>query len=306
MTRYRTLLLFLTLSAVWGTAFPATKAALDYLPPVTLAAVRFDIASLALFAYAVGTGAALRPRTREDFAVILSGGSLTVGAHHAFLFAGQQFVTSAVAAVLLGVIPVVTPALTRLTPGGKRLSPIGLVGVLVGFGGVVVIADPDPARLATEGLLGVALVLASALVFVVGAIYISEQSPDLGLVSRQAWTMLVGALLLHVAALPLPDEPSVPGALPLRGLAALGYLAVVAGAFGFGLYFFLLERVGPIEVSFLEYTIPLFAAATGWFLLDEPVAPNTVAGFLCILVGFLLVKRVAIRAELRRAVDRHG
>lgn len=238
MRRYRTLLLFCTLSAVWGTAFPATKAALEYLPPVTLAAVRFDLASLALFAYAVATGTALRPRSREDATVVLSGGALTVGTHHAFLFAGQQYVTAAVAAVLLGVIPVVTPALTRLTPGGTRLSPVGLVGVLVGFAGVVVIADPNPARLASESLLGVGLVLASALVFVLGAIYISEQSPDLHLVSRQAWTMLVGALLLHLAAVGLPGEPSVPGLVPLRGVAAIGYLAVVAGAFGFGLYFF--------------------------------------------------------------------
>ena len=52
MTRYRNALLFLTLAALWGSAFMAIKAGLDYFPPVLFAAIRYDVAGLIMLVYA--------------------------------------------------------------------------------------------------------------------------------------------------------------------------------------------------------------------------------------------------------------
>jgi drug/metabolite transporter (DMT)-like permease len=302
MGRYRLLGLFLTLAFVWGASFVATKAALAYVPPVTLAAVRFDLSALLLFGYAALTTARedWLPRRRADWYVVGVGGLLTVGAHNALLFAGQQYVASAVAAVLLGLIPVITPVLARVFAPTERLGAVAALGVLVCFVGVVVIADPTPESLAESGLVGVAFVAASALVFALGAVLLSGTDPTVPLVPRQAWTMLVGALGLHLATVAFPGQPFFPPRLPGEALFALAYLAVVAGAGGFLLYFYLLETIGPVEVGFVEYVTPLSAALVGWLWLDEGLAATTVVGFVCILAGFLLVKREAIRAELRR------
>jgi len=121
--------------------------------------------------------------------------------------------------------------------------------------------------------------------------------------------MLLGAALLH----------AVERALPVRGfgavepsaaaVAAVAYLAVVAGGVGYLLYFELLDRIGPVEINLVAYVSPAFAALGGWLLLGEPVAPRTVAGFLLIVCGFALVKRRAIREEAlrtRRRLDRHS
>ncbi|WP_435183917.1 DMT family transporter [Halobellus sp. EA9] len=301
--RRRTILAFLLVAAVWGTAFPVTKVALASIPPALLAAVRFDVAAALLFALAAWRGDRLRPAGAE-WRPIAAGGVLLVGVHHALLFAGQLYVTSAVAAVLLGLIPVVTPALTRLTAARERLSPVSLVGVLLGFAGVVTIADPDPTALAGADLLGVGLVFASALAFALGAVLTHDAPTTMPTVAEQAWMMLVGAAVLHATSAALPWESLGDAVWTPAAVASLLYLAVVAGAGGFALYFWLLRRVGPIEVSLLEYVIPTFAALAGWLALGESLAPTTVAGFAVIFAGFVLVKRAAIRAELRRWRDR--
>jgi len=299
MGRYRTPGLFLLLAAVWGTAFPATDAGLADLPPVLFAAVRFDVAAVLLFAYVFATGTDWRPSGREDYAYVAIGGTFAIAAHHAFLFAGQQYVTGGVAAVLLGLVPVVTPALTRVVSPGEEFTARTAVGVALGFLGVVVIADPDPANLA-DSVTGVALVLAAALAFAIAAVGTHARDPDLPLAATQAWMMVVGAVVLHAASLVLPGNGLAAAAWTPSALAALAYLGAVAGAAGFLLYFTLLDELGPIESSFIEYVIPVFAALGGWLLLGQAVTATAVAGFACIFAGFVAAKYPAIRAELRR------
>jgi len=297
MSRLRNLGLFCALAVVWGTAFAATKLGLASIPPILFAAVRFDLAAVLLFAYVFARGVDWRPKTRGDVRHVLVGGAFSIGAHHALLFAGQQTVPPATAAVLLGLIPVITPALTRLAATERRLTPTGFVGVLLGFVGVVIIANPDPSRLLSANVVGVALVLASAVAFAVGAVLLSDEPPSMSVIATQPWMMAVGAVLLHVTALVVPEPAAV---WNTDALAALVYLAAVSGALGFFLYFLLLDRLGPIEVSFIEYATPIPAAIGGFVLFGDAVTPATVLGFVIILAGFALVKRRALRAELRR------
>ena len=302
MSRYRTTGCFLLLAAIWGTAFMATDVGLADLPPVPFAAVRFDIAAVLLFAALAVTDSLERPRTRDDYVYVLVGGALMIGAHHAFLFAGQQYVTGAVAAVLLGLIPVVTPALTSLASSDDRFTANTGVGVALGFAGVVVIADPDPANLLASTI-GIALVFAAALAFAVPAVITHGTSPSMSFLATQAWLMAIGAVVLHVAVLALPGQSFADASWTPVALAALLYLSAVAGIGGFLLYFRLLDEVGPIEMSFIEYVIPLFAALAGWLVLGQPVTLATVGGFGCILMGFITAKWAALRAELRRVVE---
>jgi len=311
---------FLTLAALWGTAFVATKAALAEFPPVLLGALRFDIAAAVLVAVAVVSGERLRPAGWGDLAPILAGGAFSIGLHHALLFTGQQYVSSAVAATLLGLIPVLTPVATRVLRPTERIDAVGAVGLLVGFVGLILIADPDLGRLpATAGApgastgapavidwsgisaanVGALFVFGSAVAWVAGAVTTREDDATLGPLALQAWMAAVGALLLHLAAAVVGQSP---GALdPSRaGLAWLAYLAVVPGAGGFLLYFRLLDRLGPIRAGLLEYAIPPFAALFGFLVLGETLGANTVGGFVCILTAFLTVQRAPVRAALRR------
>ncbi|KTG08626.1 hypothetical protein AUR64_18340 [Haloprofundus marisrubri] len=297
--------LFVGIAAVWGTAFVATKAALDSFPPVTLAALRFSLAALALFAVVFAARKRWIPSGRGDWLPILAGGAFNIGLHHALLFAGQQYVSAALAATLLGLVPVATPIFTRLSNHDDSLSVTGAVGILVGFLSVVLMAQLDPTDLSAS--VGAGLVLASALAWVLGAVLTREDDATLSPVSLQAWTLLVGALLLALATLALPGESLTPAALSSASTDALGwlvYLALIPGAAGFFAYFRLLDRIGPIQAGLLEYAIPPFAALFGFFVLQESLAETTVVGFFGVFVAFLLVKSDSIVAALARHRER--
>ena len=300
MARLRTLVLFVVLAALWGTSFVATRAGLPYIPPVLFAALRFDIAGTIMLAYALVSTDRWRPRAKEEWTTVALGGSLFVAAHHALLFVGQQYVTSAVAAVVISLDPVLAVAFAYLLLPDERFTSIGGVGLGFGVLGVGVIAQPAPGVLVTTNVLGVALVFGAAAAFALGAVLTRRFRTTLPVQSLQAWMMLTGAPLLHATSFILPDETIAAIEWTETAIVALVYLGVVAAGVGYLLYFELLDRLGPVEINLVGYLVPVFAALGGWLVLGEQLAVTTMIGFASIFIGFALIKREAFRAELLR------
>lgn len=290
--------LFLLLAAVWGLSFVAARAALPSIPPVPLAALRFDIVAVLMLAYAIRTTSRWRPRTREDWRVVFLGGTLFVALHHVLLFAGQQFVSSAVAGVVISLDPVLAAGFAWLLLDEASLDRVGLLGLVLGLLGVGIIANPTIDGVGTQTLIGVLLVFLSAAAFALGAVLIQRYRTTLPVHSLQAWMMLVGAPLLHLTEFVLPGAGFEAIEWTTSALLGLAYLSIVAGAFGYLLYFELLDRIGAIEINLIGYAAPIFAALGGWLFLDEHIARRTIIGFIVILLAFLLIKRRTLATKL--------
>ncbi|AGB17299.1 DMT(drug/metabolite transporter) superfamily permease [Halovivax ruber XH-70] len=299
--RYATAGLFVLLATLWGLSFVATRAAVADVPPVLLAALRFDVAGLLLLGYAAWSTRHWVPNSRADWLNVGLGGLLFVAAHHAFLFAGQQYVTSAVAAVIVSLDPILAAAFARLALPEEAISRLGAAGLVVGLVGAIVVADPDPGSLTAARSVGGFLVFLAAAAFALGAVLTRRTRTTLPVQSMQAWMMLVGAAILHVVAVAIPGQDFSAAVWTQSALVGLAYLAVVAAGVGYLIYFALLDRVGPVEVNLVGYAAPVAAAIGGWLLLDEAVTFRTIVGFGVILVGFALVKHRALRAEVSRA-----
>ncbi|MCU4754337.1 DMT family transporter [Halobacteria archaeon AArc-curdl1] len=297
MSRYRNLGLFLVLAAVWGTAFVAISAGLEYFPPVLYAALRYDIAGIIMLAYAAYVLDDVVPRGREQWLLVTIGSVLLIAAYHAFLFIGQQHTTAAAAAIVVSLSPVLTTGFARLLVPSDALSPLGLVGVAIGLVGVAVIAQPDPNDLLATNAVAIALVFFAAASFALGSVLTRRLEAEMPIESMEAWSMLGGAVLMHLLSLAL-REPIEPRTwVQPEALGALAYLALVSSALGFLLYFVLLERLGAVEINMVSYVAPIFAAVFGWLYLGEVIDATTVFGFALIAVGFVLVKRRALREE---------
>jgi len=300
--RYRNLLLFCTLAAVWGSAFMAIKAGLGtqsapayfWDAPVLFAAVRYDAAGVLMLGYAAWATDRWRPRGREEWALVAVGAVFLIAGYHALLFIGERGTTSAAAAVIVSLSPVLTTAFARGLLPDERLTVLGIAGMLLGLVGVVVLSRPDPTNLVGSRFEG--LVFGATLCFAFGSVLTRRLETDLPIETMEAYSMVGGAALMHVLSLGLGE--SVDGLPPLAETVALVYLAVVASAAGFLVYFDLLKRLGPIEINLVSYVAPVFAALTGFLFLGEVIDAPTVVGFFVILVGFALVKRRAIREEL--------
>ena len=297
--RYRNLLAFLALAGLWGTAFMAIKAGLAYFPPVLFAAFRYDVAGLLMLGYAIYATDRRRPRGSAEWALVGVGAVFLIAAYHAFLFVGEQGTTSAAAAVVVSLSPVLTTAFARVFLPSERLTTAGIAGILLGLVGVVVLTSPDPTTLLNGDLLAEGLVFAAALSFAFGSVLTRRIPAELPIETMEAWSMVGGALLMHGVSVALGESPRTIEVTP-AGIAALAYLSIAASAVGFLIYFDLLDRLGPIEINLVSYVAPVFAAISGALLLDESIDVATVAGFVLIFAGFVLLKRRALAAEWPR------
>ena len=297
--RFRNAMLFVALAVAWGSAFTAIKAGLAFFPPVLFAAFRYDLAGMLMLGYAVYATDRWRPRGRPEWVLVGIGGTFLIAAYHAFLFAGEQGTTSAAAAIIVSLSPVLTTGFARVFLPEERLTPVGILGLLIGFVGVVVLSSPDPNNLVTTRTVSLFLVFLAAASFALGSVLTRRVEAELPIETMEAWSMLLGALLMHVASVALSESV---GDVEWTGEAilALAYLVVIASALGFLIYFDLLDRLGPIEINLVSYAAPVVAAVTGVLLLSETPTIFTVAGFVLILLGFVLLKRSAIRSEVSR------
>jgi len=301
VSRYRNLALFLTLAAIWGSAFMAIKAGLDYFPPVLFAAIRYDVAGVLMLAYAAWVVDDPIPRGRGQWSLVVVGSTLLIAGYHVLLFIGESdpAVTSAAAAVIVSLSPVLTTGFARAFLPDERLTVVGVVGLGFGLLGVVVLARPEPGALLTGGVVAKLLVFGAATAFALGSVLTRRIDAEMPIETLEAWSMLGGAALMHAVSLGLGESLSAV-TVSVEGLLALAYLSLAASALGFLIYFDLLDRLGAVEINLVSYVAPIFAALAGWFFLDERLSVATAVGFALIFVGFLLVKRRAIRGELPR------
>jgi len=283
------------LSAVWGTAFMAIKAGLVAFAeaPVLFAAFRYDLAGLLVLGYTVITVDQWRPEKRGEWVLVLVGGAFMIAGYHAFLFVGELSTTSAVAAVVVSLSPILTTGFARILLPGRALSRLGVVGLALGLIGVAIISQPDPASLLSSPPVGELLVFLAAVSFALGSVLSTAMEASLPIETMEAWSMVLGAGMMHLISAGLGERVG-DVAWSLDGLLALGYLSVVASAIGFLIYFDLLDRLGPVEINLVSYATPLWAALAGWLVLGETVTAATGVGFLVILMGFYLIKREAI------------
>ncbi|SEP22026.1 PEP-CTERM protein-sorting domain-containing protein [Halogranum amylolyticum] len=298
--RFVTVGLFALLATLWGFSFPAIDVGLESLEPVLFAAFRYDVAAVLLLAYAVTRTRRWRPADRANLAAVLAGGVFLV-AGNALLFVGQQTVPSGVAAIMQSLVPIVTSLWALAILPEERVSPVGAVGILLGFLGVGLIVRPDPSNLLGADGVGRLLVLGQVVSVSLGGVLVQRAEPTLDRAALSGWSMLVGGLLLHAGSLAVGESLAFPATV--RAQVAVGYLGVFATAVAFFIYFTLLEVRGALETSLVAYLVPVVATVAGVFLLDESITPLTIVGFLVVFAGFVVLKRRELAdlvADVRR------
>lgn len=300
MSSRGTLTLFGAASVCLGTSFVAIKVGLATIPPVLFAAFRFDIAAVLLLALAAVLYDEWLPQTRRDLLGIAASAVFIVGINNALLFVGQQYTTSGAAAIMYSLMPVVSPVFTYLLLG-ERIARLDVAGILLGLVGVMVIVQPSPDQLGS-GTMGQLLVLVAAVSVSLGSVLLQRARPRLATLPLSAWAMLVGALGLHVTSLAIGESATtIP--LTVDTLAAVIYVGAPGTAIAYGAYFLLIADAGPVRANLVAYAVPAIATVTAWALLGEELAATTLAGFATILVGFAVLQRTQLRAEVGRFLE---
>ncbi|WP_415379291.1 DMT family transporter [Halosimplex sp. TS25] len=298
MSRSRTLALFAVVTVVYGTAFPAVKTGLDFLPPLLFVAARNYLAAVLLLGYVGLTAEYRTPRTRGDWAAVLTGGAFLMGGV-GFGFVGQQFITSGVAAIIFSLSPIVTGLLAWPLLPDERLAGRDYLGVLLGFLGVAIIVRPDPSALVDPAVVGKLLVFVGVSVVALGTVLVRRSRPEMPIPALTGWAMVIGATIQVGFAVAIGESLAAVRVTPLA-IGMVGYLGVFPGAIGFVLYLTLMAEVGALKANLVTYLTPVVALVVGWLFLAERVQPVTLLGFGVIVAGFALLESRELAGELAK------
>jgi drug/metabolite transporter (DMT)-like permease len=280
------LLAFAVLTVVWGTTWAAIRIGLDGIPPFTGVALRFVIASTLLLAairwYRIRLGGS--PHERFLWGV---NALLTFVVSYGVIYWAEQWVPSSLGSVLFATFPLLVAVLAHFALPGERLGLRSAAGIVLGFGGVLVIFSEDLARLGGPQVFRAsAVMLVSPVVSAVSSVAVKRWGKGIHPLSLTAVPMGIAAAVM--AGLAGLFERHRPLHWSAATLAALVYLALVGSAVTFSLYYWLLAHVRATLVSLVAYLTPVVAVAVGILFLREPMTGRILAGSLLVLSGVAL------------------
>ena len=184
---------------IWGSTYLAIRYAVETTPPFLMAAVRFIVSGGFLYALRRFSGDP-RPAAVEWRSAAIIGVFLLVGGNGGVVWA-EQFVTSSLAALLVATVPLWMVLIDAFRPTGHRPGLIAVTGILIGFGGVVLLIGSAASGADTANLLGAAALVVASLAWTIGSLYGKSArlpaSPLLG----TGMEMLAGGLALMLLAI---------------------------------------------------------------------------------------------------------
>lgn len=282
--------MLLTLALVWGSSFVVTKIGVETLPALPLTTLRLGVGALVLVAAALLAGGL--PRDRQvwiyAFWIALVGNALPF-----FLITwGVAGIASGLAAILMAVMPLTTMVLSHFFTQGDRMRPRKLVGIALGFAGVVVLVGPTAlAGLGDE--LAHQLAAAGGAVCYAVTVIITRNMPAAPLRQRAGAVALLAFLqILPVCLWLAPPATLQPDA---TAIAAAVYLGLFPTALATLVLFRLISEQRPSFVAFQNYLVPVFGVAWGAALLGETLSLEAFAALGMILAGIFVANRAARR-----------
>jgi drug/metabolite transporter (DMT)-like permease len=268
--------LFACVSVLWGVPYFFIKVAVEELSAGFVAWSRVAMAALILLPIAYRRGAlrGLDPRWLAAFALV----EITIP--FPMIAFGEEHLASSLAAILIAAVPLIVALMALRVDHEERAEGSRLVGLIVGFTGVVVLLGLDVAGRPGE-LLGAFAILLAAVGYAAGPMIIKHRFRAIDPLGPITASMGISALVLAPAAALSPPE-AVPSGEALTSVIVLG---LVCSALGFLLFFALIHEVGPGRATVITFVNPVVAVALGIVLLGEGIGLSAVAGLLLILAG---------------------
>jgi drug/metabolite transporter (DMT)-like permease len=277
---------------IWGTTYLGIRIALETLPPLLMAAMRWIVAGGALTVALALRGERL-PHRREWPAITLLG-LLLLGFGNGAVVWAEQTVPSGLTAVLVAMSPFWMVGVDALMAGGEPLTLRRVTGLLIGFGGIVLLVWPElRAGGAGHAFLGGVIATQIACAgWALGSSYARQRgrghAREENVLATAALEMLFGGVVLLAVALALGEASHV--VFAPRSTSALVYLIVVGAIGGFSAYAYALKHLPVATVSLYAYVNPIIAVILGSLVLQEPFTPRIALAAAIVLFGSFLVK----------------
>ncbi|HXD60088.1 MAG TPA: EamA family transporter [Thermoleophilaceae bacterium] len=274
----RSLVLLVSLAALWGASYLFIKIGLRGMSAAEIVSVRCALAAIVLLPVALHRGALNGLRGRLPEIALL--GAINMAIPLTLIGLGEHHVATSVTGILIAAAPIYTALLAPFVDPSERSSGLRLAGIAIGIVGVVLLLGVDLGG-DSQAVAGGIMIVLAALGYAIAGFIVKRRFAGVQPVGLVSLTTLSAALLTLPAA--IATAPSgAPGAGPIAAV-------VVLGVFGTGIAFVvmytLVGTVGPAKAQLVAYVAPGFSVIYGATFLDESLTVATFGGLVLILAG---------------------
>ncbi len=290
---------FILLGGIWSSSFLWIKIAVQEVSPFTLVAFR------TLFGLVFGVAVILIQRTQwprgfKAWFPLLLLGITNVAIPFILISWGEQTIDSAVAAILDATVPLFTIVIAHFLLADDKITPPKMLGLLIGFAGVVVLMSQDIGR-SPSSLLGQAAVVLASAFYAGSTVYARTTTEDTPGLVRSAGPLVSASLVMWAATI-LTERPVKLPHLPITWTALL-WLGILGSGFAFVLSYYLIHEIGPTRTTMVTYLFPLGGVSLGVIFLHEQLTWQLVTGALLIIASLAVANRQPAQTALHEAAQ---
>jgi drug/metabolite transporter (DMT)-like permease len=275
---------FASVYIVWGSTYLAIRVAIETIPPLLMAGIRFIIAGSIMYLWGrLRTGE--RPtRVHWKSAAIVGFMLLLVG--NGGLSWSEQLIPSGIAALLVAVSPLWF-ILIEWMQGGTRPTAGVFIGLALGTLGIAILIDPaDLVGGGEVSALGASVLLISSVCWAFGSFYARRAKLPSSPALANGMEMLIGGVGLILVGIATGELSNLHLAIvTTKSLLAVGYLVVFGSIIGFSSYIWLFHNTTPTRASTYAYVNPVVAVFIGWLVGGEQLPTRVVLAALLIIAA---------------------
>lgn len=281
-------LLLIILSILWGGSFFFIGVAVDGLPPFTIVVLRVGLAAIALNLFVLARGLRM-PTGRTLLLAFLSMGLLNNVVPFSLIVWGQTHIASGLASILNATTPFFTIIVAHFLTEDEKISKERLIGVLIGFVGVVLIIGPEALTDFGTNVFAQLAVLGAAIAYAFAGVF-GRRFKRLGSTPLLTATGQVTASTIILLPLALiVDQPWSLSMPSWQVWGAILGLAFFSTALAYLIYFRILSTAGATNLLLVTFLIPVSAILLGTLILGEQLEVKHFAGMAFLGVGLTII-----------------
>jgi drug/metabolite transporter (DMT)-like permease len=281
---------FAAVYVIWGSTYLGIRYAVESIPPFLMAGSRNLAAGLVLFVFARARGVALPSRLEWRDAAIAGGLMLMIG--NGGVTWAEQMIPSGVTALLVALTPMWMVLFDWWRPRGGRPGPLVIIGLIVGFAGVALLARGQRNSAGAASGWGVAALMASSFGWSLGSVFNrGAHKPASPFLSVAMQMIAGGVLLLGVSVATGELNRFSPVQVTLLSFGAWLYLMIAGSLIAYTAYVWLLHATSAARVSTTAYVNPLIAVLLGCTIGREPFSHDILMAGTLIIIAVVLVLR---------------